>query len=88
MAIGAMRAAFDQGIRIPSELSIVGFDDIGFAHYTTPALTTVKRHIEQISIEGAKKILQLIDEPNQSNQSGEVIFVDTELKIRDSVQRI
>jgi DNA-binding LacI/PurR family transcriptional regulator len=85
MAIGAMRAAFDCGIKIPEELSIVGFDDIGFAHYTTPALTTVKRPIEQISIEGAKKILQLINEPKQT---GELIFVDTELKIRDSVKRI
>jgi len=85
MAIGAMRAAFDSGIKIPEEFSIVGFDDIGFAHYTTPALTTVKRPIEQISIEGAKKILQLINEPNQP---GEIIFVDTELKIRDSVKRI
>lgn len=83
MAIGAMRAAFDHGIHIPNELSIVGFDDIGFAHYMTPALTTVKRPIEQISIEGAKKILQLINEPSQP---GELIFVDTELKIRDSVK--
>ncbi|WP_438349232.1 LacI family DNA-binding transcriptional regulator [Paenibacillus sp. FA6] len=85
MAIGAMRAAFDHGINIPNELSIVGFDDIGFAHYMTPALTTVKRPIEQISIEGAKKILQLINEPNQP---GELIFVDTELKIRDSVKKM
>lgn len=83
MAIGAMRAAFDHGIHIPRELSLVGFDDIGFAHYTTPALTTVKRPIEQISMMGAKKILELIDEPKQP---GDVVFVDTELKIRDSVR--
>ncbi|AOZ93585.1 LacI family DNA-binding transcriptional regulator [Paenibacillus crassostreae] len=85
MAIGAMRAAFDQGINIPGELSIIGFDDIGFAHYTTPALTTVKRPIEQISIEGAKKILELINEPKST---GEIIFVETELKIRDSVKKM
>ncbi|MGF7047592.1 LacI family transcriptional regulator [Paenibacillus sp. DS2015] len=85
MAIGAMRAAFDHGISIPHELSIVGFDDIGFAHFTTPALTTVKRPIEQISIEGAHQILQIIKTPDHPVEK---IFVDTKLMIRDSVCKI
>ncbi|HUB81600.1 MAG TPA: LacI family DNA-binding transcriptional regulator [Bryobacteraceae bacterium] len=40
-AIGAMHWASDQGIRIPSQLSIVGYDDISFAPFTQPPLTTV-----------------------------------------------
>jgi LacI family transcriptional regulator len=40
-AIGAMHWAFDQGIRIPSQLSIIGYDDISFAPFTQPPLTTV-----------------------------------------------
>jgi LacI family transcriptional regulator len=41
MAIGAMHAAYDSGLRIPADLSIVGFDDIRFAQHTHPPLTTV-----------------------------------------------
>ena len=40
-AIGAMHWASDQGIRIPAQLSIVGYDDISFAPFTQPPLTTV-----------------------------------------------
>jgi len=40
-AIGAMHWAFDRGIRIPAQLSIVGYDDISFAPFTQPPLTTV-----------------------------------------------
>lgn len=41
MAIGALRAAHDQGLDVPVDLSIVGFDDILLARYTVPSLTTV-----------------------------------------------
>jgi LacI family transcriptional regulator len=41
-AIGVMRQAYDLGIRIPSELSVVGFDDIRLAEFVIPPLTTVR----------------------------------------------
>jgi LacI family transcriptional regulator len=41
-AIGVLRQASDHGISIPQELSVVGFDDIPFARFTTPPLTTVR----------------------------------------------
>jgi DNA-binding LacI/PurR family transcriptional regulator len=41
-AIGVMRSAYSTGLRIPRDLSIVGFDDIRFAQFTTPPLTTVQ----------------------------------------------
>ena len=40
-AIGVLHRAYDGGVRVPEELSVVGFDDILFAEYTQPALTTV-----------------------------------------------
>ncbi|KQL41790.1 LacI family transcriptional regulator [Bacillus sp. FJAT-25509] len=84
MAIGAMNAVFAQGLKVPDDLSVFGFDDIGFSQYTTPRLTTVKRPLEQISIHGAKKMLSLIlgDE-----QEAEKILLKTELIIRDTVKR-
>ncbi len=41
-AIGVMREAYDQGIKIPNDLSVIGFDDIRLAEFTTPPLTTVR----------------------------------------------
>jgi DNA-binding LacI/PurR family transcriptional regulator len=41
-AIGAMREAYDHNIKIPNELSLVGFDDIRLAEFTIPPLTTVQ----------------------------------------------
>jgi DNA-binding LacI/PurR family transcriptional regulator len=40
-AIGVLHCAYDAGLRVPEDLSVVGFDDILFAEYTQPALTTV-----------------------------------------------
>lgn len=51
MAIGAIRAAFDQGLRIPEDVSIIGFDDIALASYISPTLSTVHQPFEEISKE-------------------------------------
>lgn len=83
MAIGAMKAAAEAGLQIPSDVSIVGFDDIGFSHYTNPPLTTVQRPIEQLSRMGARKVLELIEEPQAG---GELVLLDTRLVRRESVR--
>ena len=41
IALGAMRAAYEAGLRIPQDISIMGFDDISLASYSRPALTTI-----------------------------------------------
>ncbi|MEM5009963.1 LacI family DNA-binding transcriptional regulator [Niallia taxi] len=82
MAIGAINAIFANGLHVPKDISIVGFDNSAFSQYVMPKLTTVQRPIEQISQKGAKKLLELI---NDSNETGESVFVKTELIIRDSV---
>jgi hypothetical protein len=45
MAIGAIKAAQELGLRIPDDLSITGYDDIQYASFTTPGLTTIRQHI-------------------------------------------
>lgn len=85
MAIGAMNAAFEHGLKIPKDLSVVGFDDIGYSQFTTPPLTTIKRPIEEISAEGARKLLALIDDPAAG---GEALFLTTELVERKSTARL
>lgn len=81
MAIGAMNAAFEHGLQIPEDISIAGFDDIGFSSYAIPSLTTVKRPIEQISALGAQKVLERINKPSTVEER---IFLNTELIIRKS----
>jgi LacI family transcriptional regulator len=85
MAIGALNAAFANGRMVPQDISIVGFDDIEFARYTNPSLTTVKRPIEKISSLGAKKILEMLGKEEHTEITGEKVYVETELVIRQSV---
>src|SRR5439155_18453790 len=48
LAIGILHAAADQGIVVPDEFSVTGFDDIPFAAMTVPALTTVRMPVEKM----------------------------------------
>lgn len=88
MAIGALNAAFANGRSVPKDISIIGFDDIEFAQYTNPSLTTVKRPIEKISALGAQHILKMVNDEVSEEQSREKIYVETELIVRGSVTPI
>ena len=48
-AIGVMRQAYDQNIRVPEDLSVVGFDDIRIAEFTIPPLTTVQMSQKELA---------------------------------------
>ncbi|KXZ13414.1 LacI family DNA-binding transcriptional regulator [Bacillus nakamurai] len=85
MAIGAMNAVFANGIQVPGDISVIGFDDIGISQYMTPRLSTVKRPVEKISKLGAEKILALIADPCTA---AEKIYENTEVMIRDSVKKL
>jgi DNA-binding LacI/PurR family transcriptional regulator len=54
LAIGALHAASRMGLHVPGEISIVGFDDLPMAEYTTPALTTVCMPIAEMAAAGVK----------------------------------
>ncbi|UUZ85767.1 LacI family transcriptional regulator [Paenibacillus sp. P26] len=54
MALGAIKAITERGLRVPDDLSVVGFDDHLFSGYMTPALTTVKRPIEETAGPGPR----------------------------------
>lgn len=47
-ALGALRAIHEQGLRVPEDISVVGFDDLFIASYTRPALTTVSQPMRQM----------------------------------------
>jgi LacI family transcriptional regulator len=60
MAIGALRAAHEAGLRVPQDLSITGFDDISLAAYAVPSLTTIGQPLEAMADEAVKMLLEQV----------------------------
>jgi LacI family transcriptional regulator len=80
LAIGAIGAAESKGVAVPSELSIVGFDDIHTARYTAPPLTTLRHPAGPIGRDLIRLLLRAIDTP----QTVEHVYVTPELIVRES----
>jgi LacI family transcriptional regulator len=81
MAIGAMRAALDAGLRIPEDIAFVGFDDLPIATLSDIQLTTIRQPVVSF---GAKAVEILIDLIENGITPPRHIIMDTELVIRDS----
>ncbi len=61
MAIGAMRVLRDRGLRIPEDVSVIGFDDIALARYSEPPLTTVAQPRQEAGTQAVQRILERIE---------------------------
>lgn len=59
MAAGALSVLADNGLRVPEEVSVVGFDDLVYARYLRPKLTTLRYPIELMAAQAARLALQL-----------------------------
>jgi DNA-binding LacI/PurR family transcriptional regulator len=81
LAIGAMQAAKEAGIRIPQDLSIIGFDNTVLSVTTAPMLTTVAQPMKEM---GAKVVDLLIQEMEESKLHKECLLLSPELIIRQS----
>jgi len=81
LAVGALRAVSEIGLRVPQDISIIGFDDIALASYVVPPLTTVAQPIHSIG-ETAAQIL--VRHMADSHQPAETIEFDTQLIVRES----
>jgi DNA-binding LacI/PurR family transcriptional regulator len=82
MAMGVLSAARELGIHCPEQLSIIGFDDLDFAEFTAPALTSVRQPGYQLGTTAARLLMERID---GSHSSPRKIVLPSELKIRHSV---
>jgi DNA-binding LacI/PurR family transcriptional regulator len=81
-AIGVVRAIHDAGLRVPEDVSVVGFDDIISAAYQKPSLTTVRQPLRKMGSEGAQVLLDLIANP-QTEPPAEIVM-EPELIVRES----
>lgn len=59
-ALGTYRAAVELGLRIPADVSVVGFDDLPFADWVTPRLTTVRTPLADMTALAARMVLRLL----------------------------
>jgi DNA-binding LacI/PurR family transcriptional regulator len=80
-AIGAIRAFRDQSLRVPEDISVVGFDDIQGAAYHNPSLTTIRQPLRNMGTTAARLLLQRLRNPK--DDPGHVAIVP-ELIIRES----
>lgn len=83
MAFGALKAINEVGLNVPNEIAIIGFNDSDICQFTTPALSTVKKPIEEMARFGAEALFALI---NQEVTDNPVQQLATELVIRASVR--
>jgi LacI family transcriptional regulator len=60
MAFGVYQAAFSMALRIPQDLSVIGFDDVSFASVVTPGLTTINQPMRQIGIDCVDTLVDMI----------------------------
>ena len=81
MAVGALRAIHEAGLRVPADIALVGFDDMPFAARTDPPLTTVRQPIRQAGSTVAEALVDLITHPDSQPRR---IVLPTELVIRAS----
>ncbi|MCL4247972.1 MAG: LacI family transcriptional regulator [Anaerolineae bacterium] len=81
LAMATIRAANDLGLRLPDDVSVASFDDIPFAGFTVPRLTSVSGHPEQNGRDAVRLLLKRLNDPDRPH---EVITSGWQLNIRES----
>ena len=79
-AIGALKALHKHRIRIPEDVAVIGFDDLGFAPFLNPPLTTVRAPTESVGRIAAERLFSLLE----NHSSEEAVVLPTEIIFRRS----
>ncbi|MCZ8518644.1 MULTISPECIES: LacI family DNA-binding transcriptional regulator [Paenibacillus] len=80
LAIGAIRALKEHGLRVPQDMAVIGCDDVDASQYISPSLTTIRQNKVKIGKLAAMMLFDLIN--NQTSSSN--VLVEPELVIRES----
>ncbi len=81
LALGAMKAIKEEGLIVPDDISVVGFNDNPLASYVVPALTTIRIPIYDMGVQAARMLLQKLKGEEVTEYQ---IVLDSELIIRES----
>lgn len=84
MAIGAAKACASMGLKVPEDISIVGFDGIEHTRYFHPSLTTVKQPYEYMAAESVSLLMELINDKAKNKH----VSFDVKVIERDSVKNL
>jgi len=84
-AIGALRALKRRGVRVPQDLSLMGFDNILFAAYVDPPLTTIAQPMFEMGQSAMQMALTLVQNPRAAVQD---LLIQGELIVRESTRSI
>lgn len=82
VAVGASSAALRAGVKVPDEISIVGFDDIPLARFNVPPLTTVHQPLEKLAKRAVEEVLAIIQ--GDKGRAGDIQYMPPELVVRSS----
>ncbi len=85
LAIGAMKGFYERGVRVPDDISVMGFDDLEISQYLTPGLTTVRQEISEKGKKAVELLIKNINEPDLTKQEQ---ILSVKLVERGSVKRI
>lgn len=81
IAIGCLKALYEKNVKVPEDISIIGFNDISTAKYITPSLTTVKVYTEEMGISGINLLQERIEE---GREVAKTVIMSTKLIERES----
>jgi LacI family transcriptional regulator len=81
MAVGAMAAIEEAGLRVPDDIAVTGFDDADYAATVIPALTTIRQDALGMGTAAAEAVLRMLEDPESSPP---VVVIETELIVRES----
>ena len=83
-AMGTIRALHEFGLRVPEDVSVLGFDDIESAAYQTRGLTTVQQPLREMGKTAAQVILSRVTKGNESDGEPEQILFEPRLVVRET----
>ena len=85
IASGVLRACHEAGVRVPEDVSVIGYDDMPFAATTVPPLTTVRQPVAMMGATAVETLIDIIEQPNSQARR---IILPTEFVVRNSCQSI
>ena len=81
LAKGAISALNEAGLKVPQDVSIIGYDDIPEAEFSDPPLTTIRQPMQEVGKAAASLLIKLVEDPNATPQQ---MLFNTELVSRSS----
>ena len=81
LALSAFKSLTLQGLQVPDDISIVGYDDSSYLGYISPGLTTIRQPVDTLSSGAVSALASLIESPQNAKEHVELLF-DPELVVR------